>query len=162
MELGVRIGELSSSTLVARPLGIVEHLIVATPKYPAHAAARRPGPGALQLHRLQEGRPKGAPLGLQIGAKGARSLAFRQPSGLNSADAMCSAVLLAMWASRSCRRGSSATTSAAGSGLCCPIFTDARCQINIVYPQTRVLSARARCFIDFLLAGMQGGPGSHR
>ena len=43
LELGVRIGDLSSSTLVARSVGIAEHLIVATPQYlAAHGEPRHP------------------------------------------------------------------------------------------------------------------------
>ncbi|MBP5989436.1 MAG: LysR family transcriptional regulator [Piscinibacter sp.] len=162
MELGVRIGELSSSTLVARPLGIVEHLIVATPKY---LATRGEPHAPTDLARcnciVYTGAAKGHRWVFES-EQGRQVVDVPSSLGLNSADAMYSAVLsdvgiakLPAWIV-----GNDVESGRLRALL--PEYYPMPMPINIVYPQTRVLSARARCFIDFLLAEMQGGPGSHR
>ena len=70
VELGVRIRRTGqSSTLVARPIGIVEHLIVGHAGLPGGPRRTAPPhrPAAAQLHRLHRLR-QGPPLGLRLRA----------------------------------------------------------------------------------------------
>ena len=151
VEVGVRIGDLASSTLVARSIGIVEHLIVATPKYlAAHGEPRHPTDllqhncivytGFAKSHRW-----------VFDSEQGRQTIDVPSTLGVNSADAMYGAVLAHVGIARVPHWvvGSDLERSRVRKLL--PDDYPTPLPINIVYPQTRVLSPRARCFIEFVL-----------
>jgi DNA-binding transcriptional LysR family regulator len=152
VEVGVRIGELSSSTLVARPLGIAEHVVVATPRYLA-ARGEPLSPTDLAAHNciVYTGAMKGQRWVFES-EHGRQVIDVPSSLGVNSADAMYDAVLsdvgiakVPTWVVR----------NDVGEGKVRALLADfypMPMPINIIYPQTRVLSLRARCFIDLLLA----------
>lgn len=155
VELAVRIGELGSSTLVARSLGIVEHFIVATPAYVArHGEPRDPGELASHTCIVYTGSARGQRWVFES-EQGRQVVEVSSDLGMDSADAIYAAVLghlgvakLPEWIVE--------TGLANGDVLqLLPEFYPLPMPVNFVYPQTRVLSARARAFIDFVVARMQ-------
>lgn len=152
LELGIRIGNLPSNTLIARSLGIVEHTLLASPAY-------------LDRH----GRPESP---LELGdhqcivygttsrwdfesEHGRQSVEIGGPLRINDADAICDAVRAGLgiaqvpdWIIKD---------DFAANGLV-PLLDDyypIPKPISIIYPQTRFLSPRARCFIDLVVAELR-------
>lgn len=152
LELGVRIGELGSSTLVARSLGIVEHVVVATPAYLARYGEPR-DPSDLAQHEciVCTGAAKGQRWVFES-EQGRQVVDVNSSLGLDSADAIHVAVQghagIAKLPSWMVEAGIAAGTVKA----LLPDYYPLPLPVNFVYPQTRVLSARARAFIDFVLA----------
>lgn len=152
MELAVRIGELGSSTLVARSLGIVEHVVVATPAYLArHAEPREPGELAAHHCIVYTGAAKGQRWVFES-EQGRQVVEVSGSLGLDSADAIYAVVLgdvgIAKLPAYVVEQG---LASGAVRQLL-PEHYPLPLPVNFVYPQTRVLSARARAFIDFVVA----------
>lgn len=152
LELAVRLGELGSSTLVARSLGIVEHFVVATPAYLArHGEPREPSDLAQHDCIVYTGAAKGQRWVFES-EQGRQVVDVPSSLGLDSADAIYAAVLgdagiakLPHWI----------VETGLASGAVKALLTDhypLPMPVNFVYPQTRVLSARARAFIDFVVA----------
>jgi DNA-binding transcriptional LysR family regulator len=152
MELGVRIGDLSSSTLVARPIGKAEHLIVATPEYlAAHGEPRNPGELAEHNCVVYSGFAK-SHRWIFESEHGRQVVEVSSTLSVNSADAMCGAVLdhvgigkIPDWIVKD-------HVASGALRVLLPDHYAPPMPINVIYPQTRVLSVRARHFIDFLLA----------
>lgn len=151
VELGVRIGELASSSLIARPIGIVEHLVVASPAYlAAHGEPRHPTDLLQHNCIVYTGFAKGNRWVFDS-EQGRQTIEVPSTLGLNSADAMFAAVLHGVGIAR-------VPHWVVGDGLergivrrLLPDDYPTPLPINIVYPQTRLLSSRARSFIEFLL-----------
>lgn len=158
VELGVRIGELASSTLVARSIGIVEHLIVATPAYlAAHGEPRHPTDLLQHNCIVYTGFAKGDRWVFDS-EQGRQTIEVPSTLGVNSADAMYLAVRHDVGIAR-------VPLWVVGDGIergevrrLLPDDYPTPLPVNIVYPQTRLLSSRARCFIEFL-HGALGKPG---
>lgn len=152
LELGIRIGTLPSNTLIARSLGIVEHTLLASPRY-------------LERH----GRPE-SPLDLAEhqcivygntarwdfeSEHGRQSVEIRGPLRINDADAICDLVRADLgiaqvpdWIIKD---------DFEAQGLV-PLLSDyypIPKPVSIIYPQTRFLSTRARCFIDLVVAELR-------
>lgn len=156
LELAVRIGELGSSTLVARSLGIVEHFVVATPDYLARHGEPR-DPSELVQHDciVYTGVTRGQRWVFES-EQGRQVVDVPSSLGLDSADAIYAAVLghagiakLPNWI----------VEAGIASGAVKSLLTEhypLPMPVNFVYPQTRVLSARARAFIDFVVANWRG------
>jgi DNA-binding transcriptional LysR family regulator len=151
LELGVRIGDLSSSTLVARSVGIAEHLIVATPQYlAAHGEPRHPSDLAQHNCIVYTGFAR-ANRWVFDSEQGRQVVEVQSTLGVNSADAMYGAVLHHVGIARvpAWVVGNDITRGKVRALL--PDDYPTPLPISVVYPQTRVLSLRARHFIDFLL-----------
>lgn len=156
LELGIRIGDLAASTLVARSLGIAEHLIVATPAYLARHGEPQ-DPGALAQHEciVYTGFAKGHRWVFES-EHGRQAVDVPSSLGLNSADAMYDAVLHHVGIAKVPAWIVGDDVARKRVRVLLPDYYPMPMPINIVYPQTRVLSLRARCFIDYLLAQEQG------
>lgn len=155
LELGVRIGDLSSSTLVARSLGIAEHRIVATSQYlAAHGEPRHPGDLARHNCIVYSGFARGNRWVFDS-EQGRQVVEVPSSLGVNSADAMYDAVLLHVGIARVPAWVLGTDIDRGRVRALLPDDYPAPLPINIVYPQTRVLSLRARHFIDFLLEALR-------
>jgi DNA-binding transcriptional LysR family regulator len=151
VELGVRIGDLASSTLMARPLGIVEHLIVATPTYLArHGEPRHPAELLQHNCIVYTGFAKGNRWVFDSD-QGRQTIEVSSTLGVNSADAMYGAVLQHVGVARVPAWVVGHDIARGRVRRLLPDDYPTPLPINIVYPQTRALSPRARCLIDFLL-----------
>ncbi len=158
VELGVRIGDLASSTLIARSIGLVEHLIVATPKYLAtHGEPRHPTDLLLHNCIVYTGFAKGNRWVFDS-EQGRQTIEVPSTLGVNSADAMYGAVLHHVGIARVPHWVVGDDIARGRVRRLLPDDYPTPMPINIVYPQTRVLSSRARCFIEFVLAEI-GKPG---
>lgn len=152
LEIGIRIGNLPSNTLVARSLGIIEFAVVASPGY-LERHGSPDSPTDLQNHSC-------------IVYGGQSEWHFESEHGrqnvdvsgdivVNDADAIHQATLdglgiaqIPTWMAN----------EDIGSGRLTCVLTDyypIPQPVSIVYPQTRFLTHRARCFIDFMAEEMR-------
>jgi DNA-binding transcriptional LysR family regulator len=158
VEVGVRIGDLASSTLVARSIGIVEHLIVATPKYlAAHGEPRHPTDLLQHNCIVYTGFAKGNRWVFDS-EQGRQTIDVPSTLGVNSADAMYGAVLDHVGIARVPHWVVGADLERGRVRKLLPDDYPTPLPISIVYPQTRVLSPRARCFIEFVLKEIAAAP----
>jgi DNA-binding transcriptional LysR family regulator len=153
LELGVRIGTLAPSTLMARPLGIVDQVLIATPEY-------------LARHRAPESPSDLADHACVLYGKGPRwtRWEFESESGRHAVE-VDGAIRVddhqAMFELVCAHQGIALVPdwvigNAVQAGRVHWLLQDfypIPLPVNIVYPQTRFLSQRARSFIDYLLAG---------
>jgi DNA-binding transcriptional LysR family regulator len=151
VELAVRIGDLGTSTLVARPLGMVEHVVVATPSYLARHGEPR-DPTELTDHHcvVYTGTAKGQRWVFES-EQGRQVVEVSSSLSLNSADAIYSAVMGDVGIAKLPRWIVDAGLASGAVRALLPEFYPLPMPVNFVYPQTRVLSARARAFIDFVV-----------
>jgi DNA-binding transcriptional LysR family regulator len=152
VELGVRIGELASSTLVARPLGIVEHLIVASPAFLAtHGEPRHPTDLARYNCIVYTGFAQGQRWVFDS-EQGRQTVEVPSTLGVNSADAMYGAVLAGVGIARVPAWVLGQDLARGRVRQLLEGYYPTPLPVHVVYPHTRVLSSRARSFVDFLLA----------
>ncbi len=147
VDVGIRIGALADSSLVALKLGEVRHLVVASPAFlrrhgtPAHPHALRDAPCVRLSGPLKPG------WGFQDGGRRLH-VAVDGALDFNHAGA----------ALRACEAGlgfgqffSYQLQDALKAKRLRPVLADfepARLPVNIVYPNARLLPARTRAFID--------------
>ena len=151
IELGVRIGALAPSTLMARPIGIVDQMLIASPGYLSKAGTPE-SPVDLAEHRCV------------LYAKGARWTRWEFESEMGRHTVEVDGVIRvddhqAMFELVRADQGIALVPEwvlgdAVESGCVkclLPDFYPIPLPVNIVYPQTRFLSQRARSFIDFFV-----------
>jgi len=152
LELGIRIGTLPSNTLIARSLGIVEHTLLASPEYLARHG-RPDSPLELGEHKcIVYGNTSRWDFESEHGRQ---SVEISGPLRINDADSICDAVRANLgiaqvpdWIIKD---------DFAAQGLV-PLLDDyypIPKPVSIIYPQTRFLSPRARCFIDLVVAELR-------
>ena len=151
-ELGVRIGELPASTLMARPIDSIEYLLVATPQYlerqgipespielANHACLALAGSGRFTRWEFES-------------ENGRHAVEVSGPVQVNDPDAVYALVcahqgiaLLPRWVlGDDLERGEL-------RWLMSDYYPLSQ-RVSVVYPKTRFLSQRARRFIDFLVS----------
>jgi DNA-binding transcriptional LysR family regulator len=150
-ELGVRIGELPASTLMARPIDSIEYLLVATPDYlERHGTPESPIELADHACIALGGSGRFARWEFES-ENGRQAVEVSGPVQVNDPDAVHALVcahqgigLLPRWV--------------LGDDLervrlrwLMPDYYPLSQRVSVVYPKTRFLSQRARRFIDFLL-----------
>ncbi len=151
LELGVRIGHLAASTLMARPIGISEQMLVASPEY-LEINGWPEVPGDLASHScvLYGSSTRWTRWEFES-ETGRHAVEVKGPVRVNDPDALAALVLahrgIAMipdWAIEDeIRTGKVKWLLQDSYPIPAPI--------NIVYPQTRFLSQRARSFIDYFV-----------
>ena len=152
LELAVRIGALAPSTLMARPIGIVDQVLVATPEYLAGA-------------RAPESPSDPADHACILYGKGTRwtRWEFESETGRHVVE-VDGAIRVndhqAMFELACAHQGIALVPDwvvgdAVRNGRVTPLLQDfypIPLPVSIVYPQTRFLSQRARSFIDYFVA----------
>ncbi len=157
VELAVRIGELGASSLVARPLGIVEQTVVATPAYLArHGEPRDPTELAGHHCIVYTGMAKGQRWVFES-EQGRQVVEVAGSLAMDSADAVYGAVLAGVGIARLPGWIAEADLASGAVRALLPDFYPLPMPVNFVYPQTRMLSARARAVIDFVVARWSAG-----
>ena len=147
VDLGIRIGTLQDSTLIARPLGAVRQVIVASPAFlRRHGVPRHPG----ELRERPCVRLTG-PLrpGWRFDEGGRRfHVAVDGPLDFNHAGAALRACENDLGFGRFFGYQVQDAVQAKRLRIVLEEFEPARLPVNIVYPHARLLPARTRAFID--------------
>lgn len=160
LELGIRIGNLAPSSLVARPLGIINQIPIATPEYvAAHGMPDSPQDLADHACILYSGGAKWTRWEFES-EYGRSAVEVSGPIRVNDSETMFDMVcahqgiaLVPDWLA----------DDAVASGRVLWLLRDyypIPQPVNIVYPRGRFLSARARSFIDFFVDQRRGGAGT--
>ncbi|HWV53752.1 LysR family transcriptional regulator [Pseudorhodoplanes sp.] len=152
IELALRIGQLESSSLMARRIGTVRRHLVATPVYlREHGTPRTPDD--LKDHQcISYARLAPANQWTFESDDGRHVVSISGPVMVDDADAMREAVLqhlgvaiVPAWCvTDSIRRGEMKALL--------PDYTVSTMPLHAVYPETHWMSARARSFLDFVIA----------
>ena len=154
-ELAIRIGDLPSSSMIARSIGVLDLVVVGTPGY--FARTGKPGlPADLTGHNVI----------VCTATSAVNRWEFESESGrqvVDIAGAIRSNDLDAVYALARMGTGIAAVpdwmaADDLASGAVEAILDDfylIPLPINIVYPHTRFLSSRARCFIDFAIQALR-------
>ena len=156
LELGVRIGNLDSSSLIARPLGAAEHRVVASPRYLAERGEPRQASDLLQHTCIVYTGFARANRWVFESENGRQTIEVPSALAVNSADAMYAAALDHVGIARVPAWVIGDDVARGRIRLLLPDDYPLPLPISIVHPQTRMLSSRARAFVAFLLE--QCGP----
>lgn len=151
LELGIRIGNLSPSTLMARPLGVIDQFVVASPAYlTKHGTPELPGDLASHSCIQYSGGTRWTRWEFDS-ESGRHAVEVSGPVRVNDPEAMIQLVLahqgIAMlpdWVI------ADEITTGKLRWLLQDFYPTPQ-PVSIVYPQTRFLSQRARSFIDFFV-----------
>jgi DNA-binding transcriptional LysR family regulator len=154
-ELGIRMGPLPSTTLRARPLGIVEMLLVATPEYLAkHGTPETPGDLAEHPCIVYSAGARWTRWEFES-ETGRHAAQVTGPIRVNDHEAMHMMIcahqgigLIPDWVVGD-------DLSSGRLRWLMQDFYPIPQPVNIVYPQTRFLSRRARSFIDFMVTELR-------
>ncbi len=160
VELGIRIGNLPPSTLIGRSLGIVEHLVVASPGYLARRGTPET-PTELARHNcLVYGTATRWNRWDFESEHGRHSVTVAGSLRISDQDALHEAALADQGVA--CLPDWLASNDVAEGRLVAllPEFYPIPQPINLIYPQTRYLTPRARAFIDFLTEERAPGRGA--
>jgi DNA-binding transcriptional LysR family regulator len=151
VDLAVRIGQLPDSSLVARQVGAMRRIVVASPAYlRAHGEPKTPG--ALALHQIIQFGSSAATADWVFGKDGDEVRINVTPRlTTNVADAAIQYAeagggltrVLAYQAARAVKRGR--------LRVVLQKFEQGALPIHIVYPTSRLLSAKVRAFIDLVV-----------
>ncbi|OZI74619.1 LysR family transcriptional regulator [Bordetella genomosp. 12] len=156
MELGIRVGQLPSSTLVTRTLGMEQQMVVASPEY-LKRHGRPESPQDLADHSCIAYAYAQRWSRWEFDSEnGRQAVEISGAIRVNDLDAICEATLSHLGVSLVPAWRVNADIQ---SGKLEALLTDYYATpqpINIVYPQTRFLSQRARVFIDFVLEHVKG------
>lgn len=153
VELAIRIGNLAPSSLMARPLGTLDYSLVATDTFLSrHGRPSAPSDLTEFPCILFAGGGRWTRWEFESEISGRHAVEVDGPVRVNDPEAMHALVrahqgvaMLPDWVI-----GTDLEEHRLEAIL--PDFYPIPQPINIVYPQTRFLTRRARCFIDFLLA----------
>jgi DNA-binding transcriptional LysR family regulator len=150
IDLGIRIGDLTTGTLVARRIGAARQVLVASPDYLKRRGEPRI-PEDLSRHDCI----------VYSGFRGPDRLIFESEFGrrvvrvsavlhLDSADGMRDAALAGIGLTVIPAWDIDRVVAEGGLKVLLPDYPAASLPISIIYPETKWLAPRARSFIDFL------------
>jgi DNA-binding transcriptional LysR family regulator len=151
IDVGVRIGELSSSSMVARRIGMARQVMIASPDYLARKGEPRI-PEDLTRHDCI----------LYSGFRGPDRLILESEFGrrvvpvtgilhLDSADAMRAAALAGIGLAVIPAWDIDQAVADGKLRIVLPDYPAASLPINVIYPETKWLAPRTRSFIDFMI-----------
>ncbi|VWB19513.1 LysR family transcriptional regulator [Burkholderia lata] len=151
MELAIRIGELPSSTLITRTLGMAQQKVVATPEYlKAHGKPESPLDLADHSCIAYAGAPRWSRWEFDS-ELGRQAVEIAGAVRVNDLDAIYDATLAHMGISVIPEWRAAEDIRAGRLKVLMPDYYATPQPVNILYPQTRFLSQRARVFIDFVV-----------
>jgi len=155
IELEIRVGTLASSTLMARPIGIAEQLLVATPEYLARAGMPD-SPSDLAHHSCILYSGTARPNRWEFESEHGRH-AVELPGlvRVNDPDAMYEMVLAGLGIALVPDWVIGRDTEEGRVRWLLQDYYPTPQPVNFVYPQTRFLSSRARSFIEFTLSELR-------
>ena len=152
IDLAVRIGDLADSSLVARHVGEMRRIVVASPAYlKARGEPKTPGGHRLPRHHPVRRRPRR----LRTGAFSRTARRFASPTrrgfSTNSSDAAVQYAEAGGGLTRVLAYQAAASLKAGRLKIVLEKFELPALPIHIVYPTSRLLSAKVRTFIDLVV-----------
>ena len=148
VDLAVRIGELEDSSHVARRVGLVRRLVVASPKYLARHKRPR-APADVARHSVIQFTPLNATPEWRLTVDGAVVRAPFVPRYVtNSADAAVGHAVRGGGLAMLLSYQAAEALTAGRLEIVLEEFEPAPLPIQIVYPTTRLLSAKVRAFVE--------------
>jgi DNA-binding transcriptional LysR family regulator len=151
IELAVRIGNLESSSLVARRLGTVRRYLVATPTYLYERAVPRT-PEDLRAHRcIIYSRLTPANEWTFESELGRHVVSVDGPLLVDDADAMKDAVMSHLGIAILPHWNAEGELRSGQLEQVLPDYSVAALPLHAVYPEMQWMSLRARCFLDLLV-----------
>jgi DNA-binding transcriptional LysR family regulator len=155
VDVAVRIGSLSDSSALARKIGTVNRVLVASPTYLA-AAGTPLTPSDLTEHTLIVG-PAGRSSEAWSFLRDGKSTSVRVQGRfiINATEAATAAVVAGLGI---CSTGERSVLSELASGALVRLLPDweiGSSEINVILPAGRVAKASARAFADFIAAQMR-------
>ncbi|MDZ4078447.1 LysR family transcriptional regulator [Hydrocarboniphaga sp.] len=155
LELGLRVGQLASSSLMARPIGIAEQVLVASKAYLKRYGHPESPADLSELPCILYGRGERWARWEFESENGRHAVEVTGPVRANDPDVMRDLVLdgigiglIPDWVVADDLKADT-VEALLGDYYPRPL------PVNIVYPQTRFLSQRARSFIDFVIAELR-------
>jgi len=150
VDLAVRIGELADSTLVARQVGTMRRIVVASPAY-LKARGEPKTPAAIATHdTIQFGGSVGLADWRFVDAGRDIRIGATPRFVTNSADAAIQYAVDGGGLTRVLAYQAAAALKAGKVRIVLEKFEQAPQPIHIVYPTSRLLSAKVRAFIDLV------------
>jgi len=151
VDLAVRIGELADSSLVARHVGEMRRLVVASPAY-LRARGEPKNPAALASHdTIQFGSTTGSVDWRFVESGGNEvSIDYTPRFSTNSSDAALQYAEAGGGLTRLMAYQAAASLKAGKVKIVLAKFEPPALPIHIVYPTSRLLSAKVRAFIDLV------------
>jgi LysR family transcriptional regulator for bpeEF and oprC len=152
IDCAVRVGRLRDSSLVARPIGHMEQVNLASPDYLAHYGIPHAPPDlaehlAVNFFSSQTGRD----LEWEYEEGGlTRTVAMRSRVSVGSTEAYLAACRAGLGLIQAPRMGLEALVAAGDLVEVMPLWRPAPLPVSIVYSHNRQLSPRVRVFIDWL------------
>ncbi|TAM12845.1 MAG: LysR family transcriptional regulator [Nevskiaceae bacterium] len=151
-ELGIRIGVPSSNTLIARPLDVVDQFPVATSEYlDRHGSPNTPADLSRHACIVYNSSSRWAKWEFESDESGHHAVEVRGPICANDPDAMYEMVRAHMGIALIPGWVVAEDLALGHINSLLPDYYPIPLPVNIVYPHTRFLSRRARCFVDFLI-----------
>jgi DNA-binding transcriptional LysR family regulator len=149
IDVAVRIGELPDSSLMAKKVGTVRRILVASPDYLARRGVPE-NPADLRLHSIIAftGLMPNREWRFKDGRSG-QSVAFAPRLEINDAVAALSAAEMGDGITIAL---SYMVADQIRAGRLVPVlddFTPAAVPVSIIYPQSRLISPKVRAFVDF-------------
>ena len=151
IDLAVRIGHLADSTLVARHVGEMRRIVVASPAY-LKARGEPKTPGAIASHdTIQFGGSAGAADWRFLDAGKEVRVTYEPRFSSNSSDAAIQYAADGGGLTRVMAYQAAAALKAGKLKIALQKFELPAVPIHIVYPTSRLLSAKVRSFIDLVM-----------
>jgi DNA-binding transcriptional LysR family regulator len=151
VDLAVRIGELADSSLVARQVGAMRRIVVAAPAY-LKARGEPKRPDALASHdTIQFGSPTGLADWRFVDGKDDIRIDISPRFSTNSSDAAIQYAEAGGGLTRVMAYQAAASLKAGRLKVVLEKFELRPLPIHIVYPTSRLLSAKVRAFIDLVV-----------
>lgn len=150
IDLAVRVGELADSTLVARHVGSMRRIVVASPAY-LKARGEPKTPGAIASHdTIQFGASPGLADWRFVEAGKDIRVASMPRFATNSSDAAIQHAADGGGLTRVLAYQAAAALKAGKLKIVLEAFEQPAQPIHIVYPTSRLLSAKVRAFVDLV------------
>jgi DNA-binding transcriptional LysR family regulator len=154
IDVGVRIGELLDSSLIARPVGSMRRVTVAAPKYlaargvPAHPkqliahnCVRFVRAGSSAWTFIDGGKPLHVPVAGNLDVNGAMAAASACSAGLGIGNFFAYQV--------------ASEVKSGALEVLLPSFETPPRPVHVVYPEARLMPARTRVFIELIMRHIQ-------
>jgi DNA-binding transcriptional LysR family regulator len=156
IDVGVRIGQLPESSLIAVPIGETRRVTCASPEYLARFGTPR-APGDLARHRCVAFSGLGSVSEWSFGGRAPARVAIRPVLATNQIDAAIDACLNGVGCGQFLGYQVQSPIDVRRLRRLLAAHEPASVPIQLVYPHARLLSANVRAFVDFAVPRLRRG-----